>query len=230
MSTIRFNNKKDVSKYLLTKGIDTTNWTTEKWLELNKGQAEIHMMELSESMYDEYYASKPVLLKEEEWHIPYQELFTEEDYEYYLGDKGQSHKELCANLGYDEDISDNLIVGDYKWSEKHQVWMTKNMIDFSKKDFDIWKVKASTGLCARTSYLTVGDDKSPSIETLISIHDKMAEAVPFHASPFEHCARVMTDDEYYLYSRGKDGSATHEHGWCRNYKAFIQYRELIETK
>lgn len=40
------------------------------WLQLNKGQAEIHMMELSEIMHDAYQESTPVQLKEGEWHIP----------------------------------------------------------------------------------------------------------------------------------------------------------------
>jgi hypothetical protein len=159
---------------------ENPNQSNEYWRSVNKGQAEIHMMELAESMYDTYNESVPQKLEAGDWHIPYCEELLD----------------LAAGKGF-----------------------TYQYI-----------IKASTGMCARTSYLTVGDDKSPSIETLIGIHDKMAEAVPFHASPFEHCAKVMTDDEYYLYSRGKDGSATHEHGWCRNYKAFIQYRELIETK
>jgi hypothetical protein len=171
------------------------------WLNINKGQAEIHMMELAESMYDTYNESIPQKLQEGQWHIPYEESIDEDvlvklSPYFYVNSGGIVSSE----------ISDN------------KRWMLEAQI------------KASTGLCARTSYLVVGDDKTPSVETLIGIHDKMAEAVPFHASPFEHCARVMTDDEYYLYSRGKDGSASHEHGWCRNYKDFIQYRELIETK
>lgn len=155
------------------------NWTYLDWANINKGQAEIHMMELAESMYDTYNESVPQDLLHDEWHIPYNEELLN----------------IAAGKGY------------------------------TYKDI----IKASTGLCARTSYIIVGDEKIPSIETLISIHDKMKDSVPFHASPFEHCAKVMYDYDYYLYSRGKDGSATHEHGWCRNYKGFIQYRDLIEN-
>lgn len=157
----------------------TSDFTNHDWLMINKGQAEIHMMELAESMYDTYNESVPQNLKEDEWHIPYDEELLD----------------LVAGKGY------------------------------TYKDI----IKASTGLCARTSYIIVGDEKIPNMETLISIHDKMKDSVPFHASPFEHCAKVMYSYDYYLYSRGKDGSATHEHGWCRNYKGFIQYRDLIEN-
>lgn len=45
-------------------------------------------------------------------------------------------------------------------------------------------VRISTAMAARTSYTTVGDEKEISYERLIGIHDRMAEAKPFHASPF----------------------------------------------
>ncbi len=186
--------KKDVVK-------DFPEWSSRNqlfWSTINKGQAEIHMMELAESMYDTYNESVPQNLLHDEWHIPYDDL-----------------------LGLNS-TSDNspLEILSKKLSNTSMAYA---------EDMELLAIKASTGLCARTSYITVGDEKIPSIETLISIHDKMKDSVPFHASPFEHCAKVMCDYDYYLYSRGKDGSATHEHGWCRNYKGFIQYRDLIEN-
>lgn len=39
------------------------------WLSINKGQAEIHMMALAESIYDAVNESTPKQLKENEWHI-----------------------------------------------------------------------------------------------------------------------------------------------------------------
>ena len=44
--------------------------TDVEWLQINKGQAEIHMMMLSEKIYDEYQNSVPLQLKENQWHIP----------------------------------------------------------------------------------------------------------------------------------------------------------------
>ncbi len=43
------------------------------WLSLNKGQAEIHMMALAESIYDAMNESTPEQLKEGEWHIPFED-------------------------------------------------------------------------------------------------------------------------------------------------------------
>lgn len=41
------------------------------WLQHNKGQAEIHFMDLAEKMYDALNESEPIELKAGEWHIPF---------------------------------------------------------------------------------------------------------------------------------------------------------------
>ena len=66
----RFSSRKEVTEFLKEKEIDTSNWSEEKWLSLNKGQAEIHMMDLAEAIYDCIQESVPKKLKEGEWHIP----------------------------------------------------------------------------------------------------------------------------------------------------------------
>ena len=42
-----------------------------EWLQSNSGQAEIHFMDLAEKMYDALNESEPVIMKEDEWHIPF---------------------------------------------------------------------------------------------------------------------------------------------------------------
>ena len=46
------------------------NYSDLDWLKINKGQAEIHMMMLSEKVYDAIQESVPIQLKPNEWHIP----------------------------------------------------------------------------------------------------------------------------------------------------------------
>lgn len=62
-----FKSKKDVIKRFpqLLKKDDL--W----WLQHNKGQAEIHFMDLAEKMYDALNESTPVIMNEGEWHIPF---------------------------------------------------------------------------------------------------------------------------------------------------------------
>lgn len=107
-----------------------------------------------------------------------------------------------------------------------------NDLDEQDRLFAIDKVKISTAMAARTSYTVVGDEKEFSYEKQIELHDRMVNQVPFHASPFEHAARCMSDDEYESYIRGKDKYTEPNkdiQGWCRNYRGFIQYREILEN-
>ncbi|HNQ20388.1 MAG TPA: hypothetical protein PKI46_04930, partial [Bacteroidales bacterium] len=47
------------------------NLTELQWLQINKGQAEIHMMALAEAMWDALNESTPKELNAGEWHIPF---------------------------------------------------------------------------------------------------------------------------------------------------------------
>lgn len=178
------------------------------WFYINKGQAEIHMMDIAEKIYNAFTESTPKQLQSGEWHIPFENKI-------------------------DIDKVEDLLRGTHRAS-------------YIRHDGDIEqaKVEISTAMTARVSYTVVGDEKEVSYRTLISIHDKMVAANPFHASPFEHCAKAMTSEEYYQYFKGSlstveilDDSHLVESylddnlgsGWCRNYKGFIMYRHLLES-
>lgn len=104
-------------------------------------------------------------------------------------------------------------------------------------------IKIATAMCARVSYTVVGEEsKKPNYENDIKLHDRLAESG--HWSPFEHCAKAMSDEEYQSYRKGKhevtlmDNSENKywfiedesgELGWCNNFKGFIQYRYLLEN-
>jgi thymidylate synthase ThyX len=118
--------------------------------------------------------------------------------------------------------------------------------DMYKRNQDRWynpfKIKVSTARCARVSYTVVGEEsKEPNYENDIKLHDKLLESG--HFSPFEHCAKAMSNEEYQSYRKGKhevtlmDNSENKywfiedesgELGWCNNFKGFIQYRYLID--
>ena len=79
MSKVIFKSRKEATEFLKEKGIDTSNWTEEKWQSINKSQAEIHIQALAEAMWDAMNESTPKELKEGEYHIPFIEI--EEDLE-----------------------------------------------------------------------------------------------------------------------------------------------------
>jgi hypothetical protein len=51
------------------------------WLKINEGQAEIHIMDLAEKIYDAYNESTPRVLKPGDWHIPFlNKIFSKAEY------------------------------------------------------------------------------------------------------------------------------------------------------
>ena len=102
----RFSSRKEVTEFLKEKEIDTSNWSEEKWLSLNKGQAEIHIMDLAEKIYDAMNESTPKQLKNE-WHIPFEDKINELYPNLTLEDKIKLSVGRAANTSY-------TVVGDGK--------------------------------------------------------------------------------------------------------------------
>ena len=104
------------------------------------------------------------------------------------------------------------------------------------------KIEIAVARCARISYETLGDNPEINYEKDINLHDNLLEMK--HFSPFEHCAVVMNDEDYYSHIKTLkaksftifndddiyvDGSISFKDcGWSRNLKGFKQYREIIE--
>lgn len=194
------------------------SFTQEDWLNINQGQAEIHIMDLAEKIWDAVNESTPKQLKAGEWHIPFNESFDDEKLKDVFHPSNNS-------------ITDNII---------------RNSKDFGRttQRIDEVKVKISTAMAARTSYTLVGDEKEINYEKMVGLHDKLLSQDPPHSSPLEHCARAMSHEEYKAFIRGEGqkreaghykaicGSpifSEDAHGWCNNFKGFIQYRYLIDN-
>lgn len=86
-------------------------------------------------------------------------------------------------------------------------------------------VKLATVRCARISYLNQG--KETPIAADLELHDRLASSG--HWSAFEHCARAMSDAEYFQDDRGI-GKSDKDTGWCGNFRAFIQYRKMFKDE
>ncbi len=105
----------------------------------------------------------------------------------------------------------------------------------------LYKIKIATARCARVSYTVVGEEGKPSDFTKdIQLADNLAKAG--HWSPFEHCARVMTEQEINTYISGKvfverQGEVIEDisydeaaFGWSGNFRGFIQYRKTFSNE
>lgn len=133
---------------------------------------------------------------------------------------------------YNESNPKDLLAGEYHIPYGEDIQFIELTTGLSLED----KIKVSIGMCARVSYTPVGDDTIPTAKTYINIYDKMVNAEPFHASPFEHVAKCMSEEEYSRFIRGDISLyewLSQEYreeikGWCRNFKGFIQERHRIE--
>lgn len=109
--------------------------------------------------------------------------------------------------------------------------------EFYLSDLIEKKLAVATSRCARLSYMTF--DGKIDYNKDIKLYNNLLENN--HMSPFEHCARAMTDLEYNAFA--KLTPAIHEkmdmygrlelykdidYSWCNNFKGWIQYRYLIE--
>lgn len=61
-------------------------------------------------------------------------LITQEEIETFLGNWGQTHNTICANLGYDVEGSEDLLMVDYFWLPTQEVWCNKSSSMFEGKD------------------------------------------------------------------------------------------------
>ena len=113
------------------------------WFNLNKGQADIHIMDLAEKMYDAYNESEPKQLKEGEWHIPFGDTFN--------------------TLKQEDDLED--LLNDINYIPKNILFN----IDFLTQA----KLAIATARCARISYETLGDNPEINYEKDIKLHDDL---------------------------------------------------------
>ena len=144
------------------------------WLQINKGQAEIHIQALAEAMWDARNESVPKELKAGQWHIPF-------------GDRMEDEEFLEQVATYED-------------------------------SYDFVRVKIATTRCARLSYMTFEGEIDYGKD--IKLHNHLLEN--HHMSPFEHCCRAVTEEEYNENFKGK------EKGWFRNFKGFKSYRQILE--
>ena len=185
------------------------DWTDIQWLKMNKGQAEIHMMALAESIYDAVNESTPKQLKAGEWHIPFEDKINIKS---YIG-------ETSGMEDYDLDYH----------TEEESEHISRLEKEYQKALVEL-PVKISVAMAARTSYTVVGEEKEIDYSKMIELHDRLLSQDPPHSSPLEHCARAMSEVEYTASkSTGYTRKGEDQYGWCNNLKGFIPYRYMIDN-
>ena len=94
------------------------------------------------------------------------------------------------------------------------------------------KTEIATARAARLSYINY--EGKDDYEADLKLYHRLSKSG--HWSPFEHVARVMTQDEFKEYTKtvpmlndkGVIIGCDVEHGWCRNFQGFIQLRAMLD--
>lgn len=69
---------------------------------------------------------------------PEEKTPTGKEIEDYIDEWGQTHDEICAELGYDDDGADEMILGDgYFWLERFQKWFPDCSSMYDERDDEI---------------------------------------------------------------------------------------------
>lgn len=171
--------------------------------------------------------------------------FTELDWLKINKSQAEIHIQKIAEMMWDcysESVPKQLKAGDWHipYGDKIAHGKLADVLGFKISDYDcylklMWsKIKIATARAARLSYETLGDNPRIDYEADIKLHDRLLESK--HLSCFEHCAKVMTKQEYtgfHLYQGNNDPfdeKGKDIYGVCNNYRGFIQYRYLIENQ
>jgi hypothetical protein len=83
--------------------------------------------------------------------------FTESEIKKFKKDWGQTHSEVCSELGYDEDSSDDLLIDDFFWSETDELWLNKEASGFTERETEI------------ADYLQHGEEEEENEENKIEL-------------------------------------------------------------
>lgn len=168
-------------------------------LECNKGQAEIHMMALAESIYDAINGSTPKQLKGEEWHIPLEDKINITDRFAWDNSKGELIEAkvkistaMAAHTPY-------TVVGDEKEVDyQKMIELYDRLITQIHKNSDYFEH------CARA----MNDEEYNS----------------FIKGKFDINYAIMVSDDHIII----DGTSNlNSFGNCNNLKGFVPYKYII---
>ncbi|MDD3986108.1 MAG: hypothetical protein PHY59_09625, partial [Methanobacterium sp.] len=118
-----------------------------QWLNMNEGQAEIHMMALAEAMWDAMNESTPQELKEGEWHIPFGDKI---DYHKLLHSveelKGMKNDEFIEDLSDKKETEYKLKIATARCARvSYTVVGEEDKVDNYKNDIKLHDRLASSG-------------------------------------------------------------------------------------
>ena len=104
-----------------------------------EGRADIYLIKTDEGFIFDVYDSNGDCIKScAIWNIDLPEGEpSDEEIEKFKKDWGQTHEEICANLGVPTDGSDELLMDDYFWIPNDEIWCNKHATFFTEREEEI---------------------------------------------------------------------------------------------
>lgn len=174
------------------------------WLKVNKGQAEIHMMTLAEAIYDAMNKSTPKQLKAGEWHIPFEDKISYED---FMKGKMQTQDLL------------GQIQRRYEFMIKVSCAMaarTSYTVVGDERELDYKKM-----ISLHDRLLSQDPPHSSPLEHCARAMSKYEYTSFYRVEGF---VKFIHPEAGVVYKEKIS------RGWCKNYKGFISYRYMIDNK
>ena len=193
-----YKSKKEALKYGLSNG-ELKNWSDLDWLQNNEGQAEIHIMDLAEKIYDAVNESTPKKLAPNSWHIPFSNKIP------FVGNLTESIDE------------DNTYWKDYDEQNKVKISVamaarTSYTVVGDEKEVDYERmIQLHDRLLSQDP-----PHSSPLEHCARAMNDK-------EYNSFIKGKTSYHNEEYFNMAT-KDVK-----GWCNNLKGFIPYRYMIDN-
>lgn len=176
------------------------------WLQINKGQSEIHMMQLAECMWDAMNESIPKQLKAGEWHIPYG---YETNNQAFTNFKMEKWKNIQVPSG-DFHIDLLLKISTAKCARTSYTTVGEDGKEIPyEKDIALHDSLIASGHMSPTEHIAVAMSDEEYNDFI------KGKKVVTHSEP-------EYDDLYEF-----DETSI---GWCLNYRGFIQYRYLLQNQ
>lgn len=198
------------------------------WKKMNKGQADIHIMELAECIWDAMNESDPIKVAEYDWHLPYGDIENIDGiiyhHESYLGksvsklesfatSQRNSYKlkistARCARISY-ETLGDNPKI-DYEADiNLHDRLLKSDPLHASPAEHQGRSMTRDEFLAYSKTYIV--SEITPQLQTQIDM------------------GWAAADTPFLLNGPNKNDFFITEFGWCRNFRGFIPYRHLLEN-
>ena len=176
--------------------------------------AQPEIKELATIMYELYNNNKPKYLHDGDWHLPYIDDNTWNECVKYFNEQDLNKRDINKKSINEKGLNEQ---------------------DLNKKGLNIKNIdpleyakKVSASCCAQVSYRNL----DLSIPKALNIYNMLVQNTPVHASPFEHQATPITQEDIKSFnSKTPNTHITHVDSknkyWSGNFKGWTQYRQLI---